>query len=148
VAGDPGLRRGRHPRADRARGAVTEAIALPPNQDTTGEEWTVLAERPDGRRGDCLRGRPAGPACPGWPSRGGERLAGAAVRGAGRDVSVAGTVRPRPGTGLDLLLDEAMGYRADGTSRITLDPAARPGAAYDGDPATAWLPAPATRPRG
>jgi arabinofuranan 3-O-arabinosyltransferase len=127
---------------------VTEAIALPPNQDTTGEEWTVLAERPDGRRGDCLRGRPAGPAS--RAGRAGEESGSLERRfeAPAGNVSVAGTVRPRPGTGLDLLLDEAMGYRADGTSRITLDPAARPGAGYDGDPATAWLPAPATRPRG
>ena len=122
---------------------VTEAIALPPIQDAAGEEWTVLAERPDGRRGDCLLG-PAGWTCvPGLAEPGEE--SGSLERrfeAPAGDVSVTGTVRPRPGTALDLLLDGALGYRADGTSRITRDPAARPGAAYDGDPATAWLPAP------
>jgi arabinofuranan 3-O-arabinosyltransferase len=123
--------------------AVTEAIALPPNQDTNGEEWTVLAERPDGRRGDCLRGAAGWICVPGLAEPGEE--SGSLERrfeAPAGDVTVAGTVRPRPGRGLDLLLDEAIGYRADGTSRITADPAARPGAAYDGDPATAWLPAP------
>jgi arabinofuranan 3-O-arabinosyltransferase len=122
---------------------VTEAIALPPNQDTNGEEWTVLAERPDGRRGDCLRGQAGWTCVPGLAEPGEE--SGSLERrfeAPAGSVSAAGTIRPRPGTGLDLLLDEAMGFRADGTSRITLDPAARPGAAYDGDPATAWLPAP------
>ena len=123
--------------------AVTEAIALPPNEDTTGGEWTVLAERPDGRRGDCLRTAAGWTCVPGLAEPGEE--SGSLERrfeAPGGDVTVAGTVRPRPGSGLDLLLDETLGYRADGTSRITADPAARPGAAYDGDRATAWLPAP------
>ena len=122
--------------------AVTEAIALPPNEETTGGEWTVLAERPDGRRGDCLRGAAGWTCVPGLAEPGEE--SGSLERrfeAPGGDVTVAGTVRPRPGSGLDLLLDETLGYRADGTSRITADPAARPGAAYDGDPTTAWLPA-------
>ncbi len=143
VAGDPdsgavGIRELRVPGV-----AVTEAIVLPPNENTIGEPWTVLAERPDGRRGDCLRG-PAGWTCvPGLAEPGEE--SGSLERrfeAPAGDVAVAGTVRPRPGPGLDILLDEAIGYRADGTSRITADPAARPGAGYDGDPATAWLPAP------
>ena len=143
VAGDPdsgavGIRELRVPGV-----AVTEAIVLPPNENTSGEPWTVLAERPDGRRGDCLRG-PAGWTCvPGLAEPGEE--SGSLERrfeAPAGDVAVAGTVRPRPGPGLDILLDEAIGYRADGTSRITADPAARPGAGYDGDPATAWLPAP------
>ena len=122
--------------------AVSEAIALPPNEDTTGGEWTVLAERPDGRRGDCLRGAAGWTCVPGLAEPGEE--SGSLERrfeAPPGDVAVAGTVRPRPGSGLDLLLDETLGYRADGTSRITADPAARPGAAYDGDPTTAWLPA-------
>src|SRR6185369_8426476 len=31
---------------------------------------------------------------------------------------------------------------AGGSSTLSADPAARPGAGYDGDPATAWLPSP------
>jgi len=142
VAGDPdsgvvGIRELRVPGL-----RVTEAIALPPNENTTGAPWTVLAERPDGRRGDCLRGAQGWTCVPGLAEAGEE--SGSLERrfdAPAGAVSVIGTVRPRPGLGLDLLLDEALGYRADGTSRITVDPAARPGAAYDGDPTTAWLPA-------
>jgi arabinofuranan 3-O-arabinosyltransferase len=122
--------------------AVTEAIALPPSEQTTGGPWTVLAERPDGRRGDCLRGATGWTCVPGLAQPGEE--SGSLERrfdAPAGDVTVSGTVRPRPGIGLDLLLDGTLGYRADGTSRITADPAARPGAAYDGDPTTAWLPA-------
>ncbi len=142
VAGDPhsgavGIRELRVPGV-----AVTEAIALPPNEDISGGPWTVLAERPDGRRGDCLRGAAGWTCVPGLAEPGEE--SGSLERrfeAPAGNVAVAGTVRPRPGRGLDILLDEALGYRADGTSRITPDPAARPGAAYDGDPTTAWLPA-------
>jgi arabinofuranan 3-O-arabinosyltransferase len=56
-------------------------------------------------------------------------------------VAVSGTVRPRPGPALDALLDRTAGYQATGSSRLVADPAARPGAAYDGSAATAWLPA-------
>jgi arabinofuranan 3-O-arabinosyltransferase len=143
VAGDPdsgvvGIRELTVPGVE-----VTEAVALPPSEDTTTPgPWTVLAERPDGRRGDCLRGAGSWTCVPGLAEPGEE--SGSLERrfeAPGGDVSVAGTVRPRPGLGLDLLLDETLGYRADGTSRITADPAARAGAAYDGDPTTAWLPA-------
>jgi arabinofuranan 3-O-arabinosyltransferase len=122
---------------------VTEAIALPPAEGATGGRWTVLAERPDGRRGDCVRGPDGWTCVPGMADPGEE--SGSLERrfeAAGGDVTLAGTVRPRPGLALDRLLDETIGYGADGTSRVTADPAARPGAAYDGDPATAWLPAP------
>ncbi len=142
VAGDPGsgvigIRELTVPRL-----RVTEAIALPPTEDATGGPWTVLAERPDGRRGDCLRGADGWTCVPGLADSGEE--SGSLERrfeAPAGEVAVAGTVRPRPGPGLDRLLDETLGYRSDGTSRITADPAARPGAAYDGDPATAWLPA-------
>jgi arabinofuranan 3-O-arabinosyltransferase len=142
VAGDPaagvvGIRELTVPRL-----RVTEAIALPPPADVTSGPWTVLVERPDGQRGDCLRGENAWTCVPGLADSGEE--SGSLERrfeAPAGDVALAGTVRSRPGPGLDRLLDETLGYRADGTSRVTADPAARPGAAYDGDPTTAWLPA-------
>jgi arabinofuranan 3-O-arabinosyltransferase len=122
--------------------SVTEAVALPPVEDTNGAGWTVLAERPDGRRGDCVRG-PSGWTCVPGLAQAGEETGGLQRRfeAPAGTVAVTGTVRPRPGPGLDRLLDGTIGYTAAGTSRLTMDPAARPGAGYDADPSTAWLPA-------
>ncbi len=47
---------------------------------------------------------------------------------------------PRPGPVLDDLLDGALGYQASASSTRFVDPAARPGAAFDGDRDTAWRP--------
>ncbi|KNX37252.1 hypothetical protein VV01_09015 [Luteipulveratus halotolerans] len=49
------------------------------------------------------------------------------------------SVRPTWGPALDAVLD---GRRVTGSSRSDLDPARRPGAALDADPATRWTPAP------
>jgi arabinofuranan 3-O-arabinosyltransferase len=54
-------------------------------------------------------------------------------------VAVRAVVRPVPGPVLDAALDRALGYRASGSSAAVDHPAARAGAAFDGDPATAWL---------
>ena len=125
---------------------VTEAVALPTDAIALaagGLPWTVLAERPDGRRGDCVRER-AGWVCVGGLAAAGEEV-GPLERRFGTlapaAVDVRATVRPRPGAALDALLDRSGGYRASASSVVTPHPAARAGAGYDGDPATAWLPA-------
>jgi arabinofuranan 3-O-arabinosyltransferase len=56
-----------------------------------------------------------------------------------RSVPVSAWVRARPGAALDAALDSALGYTATSTSVMVDDPAARPGAAFDGDPGTAWV---------
>lgn len=58
------------------------------------------------------------------------------------DLSVAAQGTPLPGPQLDALLDEAIGHAVSASSVRYPDPAARPGAAVDGDPTTAWWPAP------
>jgi arabinofuranan 3-O-arabinosyltransferase len=124
---------------------VTEAVALPTDAvalAAAGLPWTVLAQRADGRRGDCVR-EPAGWVCVGGLAAAGEEDGPLERRfgtPAAASVSVAATVRPRPGDALDALLDRAGGYRAAASSVLTPHPAARAGAAYDGDPATAWRP--------
>ncbi|HST66529.1 MAG TPA: alpha-(1-_3)-arabinofuranosyltransferase family protein [Mycobacteriales bacterium] len=122
---------------------VRQAVAYPPD-DASAPRWSVLAERPDGRRGDCLLGS-AGWTCVPGLARPGEE-SGPMIRRFDAPsglVEVRATVRPRPGPALNALLDRAAGYRAAGSSTLTADPAARPGAGYDGDPDTAWLPSPA-----
>jgi arabinofuranan 3-O-arabinosyltransferase len=49
-------------------------------------------------------------------------------------------VTPQQGAELNGLLDTLSGYRVDGSSQLLDDAVARPGAALDGDPATAWIP--------
>ncbi|MEN3360566.1 MAG: arabinofuranan 3-O-arabinosyltransferase, partial [Mycobacteriales bacterium] len=130
---------------------VAEGLALP--AATTGLErsglpWTAVLARAAGRRGDCVRPDPAGRTRP-WVCVAGLGAAGEEVTGLDRrfgtatagPVGVQVTARARPGGVLDSLLDRALGYRATGSSTFSADPVARPGAAYDGDPATAWIPA-------
>ncbi len=124
---------------------VSESVAVPRDAEAvqrSGVPWEVLVGRPDGRRGDCVRPGQA------WVCVAGLAAAGEEVTGLDRrfgtvaaaDAEVQGTARARPGEALDALLDEALGYRATASSTAAGDPAARPGAGYDGDPATAWLP--------
>jgi len=127
---------------------VTEAVALPTDAIALaagGLPWTVLAGRPDGRRGDCVREpEPSGWVCVGGLAAVGEEVGSLERRfgtSSAAPVDVAAAVRPRPGAALDALLDRSGGYRASASSVLTPHPAARAGAAYDGDPATAWLPA-------
>ena len=49
------------------------------------------------------------------------------------------TVRALPGPALDHALDASLGYVATGSSTAVDHPAARPGAALDGDYGTAWI---------
>jgi arabinofuranan 3-O-arabinosyltransferase len=58
-----------------------------------------------------------------------------------RRYTVTGTLRALPGTGLDALLDEGR-PTVEASSRLSPAPQVRPGAVVDGDPATAWSPAP------
>jgi arabinofuranan 3-O-arabinosyltransferase len=127
--------------------SVAEAVALPTDAEPlerSGAAWTVVAGRPDGRRGDCVRPARTWVCVPGLAAAGEEvtaldrRFATAAAA----DAVVRETVRPRPGAALDTALDAALGFRATGSSTATTDPAARAGAAYDGDMSTGWLPAP------
>jgi arabinofuranan 3-O-arabinosyltransferase len=120
---------------------VRQAVAYPPD-DASAPQWSVLAERPDGRRGDCVLGTAGWTCVPGLAEAGEED--GPLVRrfdAPSGSIGLTATVRPRPGPALNALLDRAGGYRATGSSALVPDPAARPGAAYDRDPATAWLPA-------
>jgi arabinofuranan 3-O-arabinosyltransferase len=57
----------------------------------------------------------------------------------GDEVTVRATVRPVPGPALNQVLDRALGFAATATSTFADHPAARPGAAFDGDAATAWV---------
>ena len=55
-----------------------------------------------------------------------------------RDYHVAATVRLRPSAVLSATLDALVPERASASSVQNTDPRVRPGAALDGDPATAW----------
>jgi arabinofuranan 3-O-arabinosyltransferase len=55
------------------------------------------------------------------------------------EPEVQATVRARAGPALDDALDAALGYATTGSSVAVDHPAARPGAALDGDYATAWI---------
>jgi arabinofuranan 3-O-arabinosyltransferase len=57
------------------------------------------------------------------------------------DAELEVTVVPRQGPDLNRVLDTALGASVTGSSVLVDDAAARPGAALDGDPGTAWLPA-------
>ena len=125
---------------------VAEAVVLPADAEgleRAGLPWTVVVERAAGRRGDCVRPDLAWACVPGLAAAG-EEVTGLDRRfrtATAADVTVVPTVRARPGAALDALLDAALGYRASASSAVSADPVARAGAAYDGDPATAWIPA-------
>ncbi len=55
-------------------------------------------------------------------------------------LALAGTLRPRPGSDLDRLLDVGGWARVTASSRRVASAAGRPGAVVDGDPRTAWSP--------
>lgn len=61
----------------------------------------------------------------------------------GGRYTIEATVRPRPGTALEEMIDaESGGLRAEASSRAIGDPLARPQAAVDLDPGTGWIAAP------
>jgi arabinofuranan 3-O-arabinosyltransferase len=122
--------------------AIHETLRVPTDQ--TGElsrrPAAFVFNRAEGYRGNCYL-EPSG-----WQCQ--PRLAQPGEDAAGLDrtfdlprttVDASVTVRPRPGPQLDGLLDASLGYRASASSVLVPDPAARPGAAFDGDPATAWI---------
>jgi arabinofuranan 3-O-arabinosyltransferase len=132
--------------------AVTPGVAVPTDAApllAAGLPWTVLTAREPGRRGDCVDTSTAGPDPGTWTCVVGMATAGEETgpldrrftTGRAAAVSVRVSATPRQGPALNAVLDRAYGYRATGSSALSADPSARPGAAYDGDPATAWLPA-------
>jgi arabinofuranan 3-O-arabinosyltransferase len=123
---------------------VEAAVAVPASATalTAGRPWTVLATRPDGARPDCVRAD-AGWVCVPGLATAGEETGPLSRRFGTADpavVAVDARLRPRAGPRLDALLDSALGYRASASSVIVTSPAARAGAAYDGDDSTAWMP--------
>jgi arabinofuranan 3-O-arabinosyltransferase len=127
--------------------SVTPGVAVPADAaplEAAGLPWTVLTAREPGRRGDCVDASAAsvwtcvvGMAAPGEETGPLDRRF---TTGRAATVGVRVAASPRPGAALDALVDQAYGYRATGSSALSSDPSARPGAAYDGDPSTAWLP--------
>ena len=104
----------------------------------------LRVRRAPGARRSCLLADPGA-----WWCSPGLAAPGEEVVSLDRTVTVAGataltgaTVRLRPGRALDAALDGARGLSASASSRLVTDPAARPGAAFDGDPATGWVSAP------
>jgi arabinofuranan 3-O-arabinosyltransferase len=61
----------------------------------------------------------------------------------GVPYAVRGTLGAVPGPGLDAVLDLGAPATVTASSRLSRAPQARPGAVFDGDPATAWAPDPA-----
>ncbi len=55
-------------------------------------------------------------------------------------VDLRATASPIAGPDLERLLDASSGMKVYASSRFSDDPAARPGAALDGDPRTGWIP--------
>lgn len=99
----------------------------------------VLAARP-GNRGACAVRRPTN--CLPSLQRSGEEDSGLdrTVTTGGVRGPVAVTVLPRPGAGLDRVLQPVgPAARATASSRLVSDPTVRPQSALDRDPWTAWI---------
>ena len=118
---------------------VPERLVLPRETPVdAGRDTVLLTRSPD--RGSCV---PAGEwLCSPRLARPGEDPATwrreFTVSTAG-STAVHATVRARPGAALDRALDASLGYVATGSSSAVDHPAARPGAALDGDYGTAWV---------
>ena len=129
--------------------AVARTIVVPGDSASAGEgsEWAFV--RQPGARRPCIATDPGWacvpPSSPGQPLQVSAPEPGPLDRtftsGAPVKAEVAVTVVPRQGPALDQILDAALGVVATGSSVLVDDAAARPGAAIDGDPGTAWLPA-------
>ena len=119
---------------------VPESLAVPRDRsaDASTDVW-VLRRSPG--RGGCLDVGPAWTCSPDLVRAGEDgptwRRTLRVDRGA--PVAARATVRPVPGPELSRALDRALGYRARASSTVVDHPAARPGAAFDGDPETAWV---------
>jgi len=141
-----------------AQPGLAEVLGLPPISRTVvvpadsagagpGTRWAFTREA--GARRACIDSGPGWACVP--ESSGGPPLLDAGPEpgpldrtftvSASAPVRLAVTVTPRQGGALDALLDAASGETVSGSSRLVADSAARPGAAVDGDPRTAWLPA-------
>ena len=94
-----------------------------------------------GYRSECLA-VPVGVICdPAWARRGEESdaLDRTFTLTESRSYEASATVRLIPGLALNRLLDAGSSVHASATSVDSADPRVRPGAAVDGDPATAWV---------
>lgn len=118
---------------------VPERLVLPRETPVdAGHDTVLLTRSPD--RGSCVLA--AAWLCSQRLARPGEDAATwrreltVSARG---ETEVRATVRARPGPELDHALDTALGYATTGSSVAVDHPAARPGAALDGDNATAWI---------
>jgi arabinofuranan 3-O-arabinosyltransferase len=120
---------------------VRRTLDLPP---VAGTPVIALDAAPGERRG-CYPVADERVACSSSLARRGEDSAGLDrtldVRGGG-SYTLEAQARPVPGEALDRLLDAGASAAVTASSSGTRDPAARPGAAYDGDPRTGWRAAP------
>ncbi len=119
---------------------VTESLAVPRDvrADAATAAW-LLRRAPS--RGGCLDVGPAWSCSPTLVRDGedGPTWRRTLHVGSAGSVPVLATVRPVPGPELDAALDRALGFTASGSSAAVAHPAGRPGAAVDGDQATAWV---------
>ncbi len=101
---------------------------------------SLLSRAADARRA-CILDGPGGWTCAEALARPGEEAAGLdrALDLRAPEPLRAATVVALPGRALDRLLDQAVGRTVSSSSTAMDDPAARPGAAFDGDPATGWI---------
>ncbi|MCU0266329.1 MAG: DUF3367 domain-containing protein, partial [Actinomycetia bacterium] len=123
--------------------AVAEPLALPRDAATGASTRWVLAREPGARR-SCVLPGPEWACQPSLTRPAEERILDRLVDlGSATSVGVEIDVVPRQGAALEDLVDAAVGVSVSASSRLVADVAARPGAALDGDPATAWLATPA-----
>ena len=123
---------------------VATSIVAPADSSAAGPQtsWDFVRE-PDGRRACVLPGAAwvCSPEMGVVPEETGA-LSRTFTVGTATTARLGIDVTPRPGAALDTLLDTADGLTVTGSSELVDDPADRPGAALDGDAATAWMTTP------
>lgn len=116
--------------------ATREVVDLP--GEPTGQ---LVLNRLDGSRRACLDLGGDWACSPAWATVAEEAdVMRRTVPGAVPDGDAQVWVRARPTASLSARLDQARGLSVDASSIAFDDPAARGGAALDGDPATGWIP--------
>ena len=121
--------------------AIGRSIVGPSDADAAaGSSTWAFVREPDSRRA-CVNPGSAW-VCSPWLSREAEEsgpLDRTFLSAAPSAVRPDVLVTPRQGPALDRLLDASGGVTVDGSSQLVPDAADRPGAAVDGNPATAWM---------
>ena len=118
---------------------VREQVMLPAAQvPPSGTGW-LLRRTPERRA--CIRPERAWLCATSLARHGEDGTTWRRTLTADRDqqMTAGALARARPGPALNRLLDRAAGYRASASSVLVDDPAARPGAAFDGDLQTGWV---------